>query len=121
MLLPDISTTTPIATFSLVSQRATSSLRSDAAQPVDEPRTLTVSHEVQTNGKVSTAVFLDDVGNVSSITNAMSSSVRVLLKFQYNPLEGRTDLDTVVPELITQLVEILESPNFVDKLMNKEH
>lgn len=119
-LAPDLSTTTPVATFSLVTTRANSSIRGDASQPLDEPRVLTVSHESSTNGKVSSAIMLDDAANVSSLGIANSSGVRVMVKIQYNPIEGRTDIEATVNELYAQLTQLLDAPT-INKLLNKEH
>lgn len=121
MFLPDLSTTVPVATFSLVSQRATSSLRADPAMPLEEPRTLTISHETQKNGRVASVIYIDDLQTVTSSSVLPTlSSVRLQLKLQYNPTEGRTDLDTVIPEIYAQLKEILTTANLT-KFLNKEH
>jgi hypothetical protein len=121
MLTPDLITITPASTFSLVSTRATSSLRNDITQPLDEPRVLTVSHDVQKNGRVSSVVYIDDTQNViSSSTLPIASGVRVQLKLQYNPAEGRTDIAVTLAEIYGQLKEILDAGNFA-KVLNKEH
>lgn len=121
MLSPDISTTTPVATYSLTSQRANSSLRSNAVRPLGEPRVLTVSHETQSNGRVNSVVYFDDVKNVIGTTGSTASSVRLQLKLQYNPTEGRTDIAATLTELYSSLKQILDSGTNLAKVLNKEH
>jgi hypothetical protein len=121
MLTSDLTTTTPVATFSAISTRATSTLRSDAAQPLDEPRIVTVSHETQKNGKVSSVIYIDDTKNVLSGVTVVPSLCRVQLKLQYNPLEGRVDIDATMAELYAQLTEIVSTGTNFDKILNKEH
>lgn len=108
-------------TFSLRTQRVNSSIRSDATQPLNEPNTLTISHDVAGSGRVSSAVMLDDVKVVQVGTSSpVADTVRVMLKVQYNPVSGRVDIDDDVNALIAELVAFLGTPANVVKLLNRE-
>lgn len=120
MYTPDI--TLEGQTYALQSQRTNSSVRSDASQPVSEPNTLTISHEKAKNGRVSSAVILDDTKIVSTAgaTIPVADTVKVLLKIQYNPVGGRIDNDTVVENLVAQIVAFASNASNIDKLLNQE-
>ena len=120
MYTPDITLGTQ--TYSLQAQRANSSVRSDASQPLSEPNTLTISHELAKSGRYSTAVMLDDTKIVSLVgaTTPVPDTVRTMFKLQYNPLAGRTDVDADITNAIAQLIVFLSDPTNVDKLLNKE-
>lgn len=117
MFTPDIVVGT--TTYSLRAQRMASSVRGDSTQPVSEPRLLTISHETAKNGKVSSIMMIDDTAVVSSGAVASSDTIRVLLKLQYNPLSGRTDIEATVNSAIDDLKALLIPAN-ITKLFNKE-
>lgn len=120
--------------FDLKSQRVNSSVRGDASEPVSEPNTLTISHENAKNGKVSSAIILDDVKLVTAAINtnltigpsaalssvSMPSAIRTMLKFQYNPLDGRDDIEAAVAVQAAQIVEFLGIPANIAKILNQE-
>lgn len=115
------SLTTTTSTYSTISVRPTSTFRGDAARPLDNPRTLTVSHDVAKSGRVSTVIYIDDNQMVSSAsTLPKTSNIRGQLKFSYNPVEGRTDIATDIAEIFAELKEIL-TPSNLTKILNKEH
>lgn len=52
-------------------------------------RKLTVSHTTAKSGVVNSVVYIDDKRTTDPLKNP--SNVRMQIKVQYNPLEGRTD------------------------------
>lgn len=117
----DSSLTTPTSTYSTISVRPTSTLRSDAARPLINPRTLTVSHDVAKSGRVSSVIYIDDIATVlSPDAQPKTSSIRGQLKISYNPVEGRTDIASDIAEIIEEIKTIL-SPANLTKILNKEH
>lgn len=106
-------------TYTLRAQRMSSSVRGDATQLVSEPRLLTISHETAKNGKVASVMMIDDTAVVSNGTTVSSDTIRILFKIQYNPLSGRTDIETVINSAIEELKELLSTEN-TTKLLNKE-
>jgi len=106
-------------TYSLRSQRMSSSLRGDATRTVSNPRLLTISHETAKNGKVSSVMMIDDTAVVTNGTSVVNDTIRVMVKLQYNPLVGRTDITTTIMAAIDELQALLVEAN-VTKLLNKE-
>jgi hypothetical protein len=109
-------------TFSLVTERPTSSLRADATAALDNPSLCNISHETAKNGKVSSVIYFDD-DKISTDANGIvtSSLVRTQFKVAYNPNEGRTDIETVIARQIVLLQAFLNGAGNVDKFVNKEH
>lgn len=108
-------------TYSLRSQRATSSVRSDATRSITAPKTVTISHEVAKSARVSSAVMIDDKVVVTSAAGVTSSdTIRALLKIQYNPYSGRTTTNADIKAAIADLVAFLGVTANVDKIINQE-
>lgn len=107
--------------YALRTQRASSSVRAEISQPVSEPRLLTISHENVKSGRVSSAVMLDDSKVVQIGASAPTlDTMRVMVKIQYNPLSGRTDIDAEIKAMITTLTTFLGVAGNVTKLLNQE-
>lgn len=106
--------------YDLVSQSPYRSMRSDATKPVNEPSTLTISHEVAKNGRRSSVVILDDNAVINSGTLITKDSIKAQFKIQFNPYSGRTDIEATISELITELTAFLAVPANVDKFLNLE-
>lgn len=120
MFLPDITINTNV--YSLQSQRTLSSVRSDSARSVSEPKLLTISHEIIKSGRIATAVMVDDT-KIVSLPGAVvptSDTVRAFVKIQYNPLMGRLTLEADIAAAIADVVAFLSDPTYVDKLLNRE-
>jgi hypothetical protein len=124
MFLPDIALTDGTAdqTFSLVTQRASSSLRSDPLRDVTTPRFLTIAHEKQTNGKVNSVVYIDSNFAVPSGTVGYEvyDTIRLQLKLSRNPLSGRSDLATEPAVLRAMLVDFINDAALWAKFLNQE-
>lgn len=118
MFSPDILIGTD--TFSRTITRPTSSVYSDNNQPLTNPRTLQISHETAKSARVSTAVILDDTQTVTIGNTTSPDNVRVLLKVNYNPLGGRSNLTGVVKEAIAELLAFAQVESNITKLLNKE-
>jgi hypothetical protein len=118
MFTPDITLNTK--TYSLTSQRTASSLRSDASQPVAEPRTITISHENVKSGRRNSVIILEDVVTINSGTTIANDSLKVMFKLSYNPFSGRTTTEADIAAFITELVEFINTPANVAKLLNQE-
>jgi hypothetical protein len=119
MYTPDITLDT--RTYSLKSQRTASSVRSDASAPVSEPNLLTISHETAKNGRVSSVIILEDQAVITSVsTTPLVDSIKCQFKLQYNPLVGRTDVETVILDLIAKLSAGINDSAFIDKFLNQE-
>lgn len=111
-------------TYSLITQRPSSSVRSDAAQDLTNPHLLTLSHESNRNGQVSSVAIFDigaalpcdnTCGTAGSISNA-----RAMFKIQYNPTEGNADLDIQLTSAIQSLLAWMGDSTNMDKFRNKE-
>lgn len=127
MFTPDIALNDGTAdnTFSLVSQRTMSSLRSDPSRDVTTPRLLTIAHEVGKDGKISSVVYLDS-NAVSTCTSTCSTdqakydTIRAQFKLVRNPLSGRTDLATEPEILRTMLIDLINDAALWAKFLNQE-
>lgn len=103
--------------FDAAVKSSTSTVRTVAGEPLDQPRALTISHETtKDKRRVNTAVMLDrsvlDTGDSITIGNA-----RLLFKISYDVEQiTATDLE----EMRAQMVEFLSASNLT-KLLNKEH
>ena len=119
MLNQDITLGTSV--YSLITQRATSSLRSDASRALDLPVSLTVAHETASSGRISSAAYLDSDEVVEDANGVPSTdTVRVMLKLQYNPLSGRTTTETELLRLRDQVIAFISDATNWDKMLNKE-
>lgn len=107
-------------TFEKKVQRPMSSVYIDTDQTLDNPRSLTISHEVAKSGRVSTAVMLDDTKSIVLANSIVADNTRVLIKLSYNPLGGRASLDTVVRAALADLVGFLSDTANIDKLLTQE-
>lgn len=116
----DANIVTLTSTYNLTTTRPTSSIRSDSAKPLDNPRVMTVSHDIAKSGRVSSVVYIDDTLTTVVAGVASSSNVRVQLKLSYNPLEGRTDIASDIAVIYAELKEFLTPANLT-KILNKEH
>lgn len=113
------------ASYSTTVSRPTSTVRNDGTQPIDEPISLTVSHETAKNGKVNSVVYIDIIEKVPcdsacQLTPGVSG-VRGQFKLSYNPLEGAADLAANTALAIDQIKLFLSDTALVAKLLNKEH
>lgn len=106
--------------FSLAAQRTQSSLRRVSTRPVSAPLELNIAHETAKSGRVSTAVYIDDVAVVQvGSSAAVKDTVRVLVKLQYNPMSGRTTTNADIKSAVADIVSFLSTAN-IDKLLNQE-
>lgn len=108
--------------FDLRSKNGSRSVRADGTAPLGTDDLLTISHETNKQGLVSSAVFRDNVVPTPCETTcgAGSANVRALFKVQYNPTLGITDLEVEVAAVIADLVAFLGTQANVDKLLNQE-
>lgn len=106
--------------YDLISQMPYRSTRSVAGKPVNEPSTLTISHEVAKNGRRSSVVILDDNAVINSGTLVTKDSIKAQFKVQFNPYSGRADIETTIGDLITELTAFLAVPANIDKFLNLE-
>lgn len=124
MFTPDIALTdgTVDQTYSLVTQRATSSLRSDPLRDVTTPRFLTISHEKQANGKINSVVYIDSNAAIpSGVTGyEVYDTIRLQLKLSRNPLSGRSDTLTEPAVLRAALVDFVNDAALWTKFLNQE-
>jgi hypothetical protein len=79
-------------------------------------RKLTVSHTTSKSGQVSTVAYIDDKQSTDPLKTP--SNIRVQVKFQYNPLEGRTDTLAAINSLKADLDAFITSN--LGSLLNKE-
>lgn len=122
MYTPDITIGTDI--FSLITQRASSSVRQDGAKDLTNPCTLSISHETAKNGKISSVVILDSEEvipcNDACSTVPLSDNIRLQMKLQYNPSSGRLLIDTEIARLQVQMLAFISDATNWSKLLNKE-
>lgn len=110
--------------YALSVQRQNGSVRSVASRALTEPLTLTISHEVAKNGKVSSVVIVEDSKLVpmdASCSNTpILDPVKAMFKIQYNPNVGRTDLDAAVLAVRDALDAFVSDNTIYDKFINRE-
>jgi len=106
--------------YDLVSSAPYRTVRSDASQPIAEPSTLTISHEVAKNGRRSSVVILDDIAVINSGTSITKDSIKAQFKLQFNPYSGRAVFETTINSLIGQLTAFVSVPANIDKFLNLE-
>ena len=111
-------------TYNLISQRTTSSVRSDASTGLANPNTLTISHETNKAGRVSSVIILDSE-EVVACQDACSTAptldnIRMMMKIQYNPLSGRIGIDTELERLRVLLSTFTADAASWAKFINKE-
>lgn len=117
--------TLSVDTYSVITQRANSTVRSNPTATTVNPEYLTVSHEIAKSGKVSSAVMLDDLTSVPcndtcQLTPGIST-VRAMFKLQYNPNEGDPDIEGAITDVITKLNAFLADSTLITKFRNREH
>lgn len=106
--------------YDLVSQSPYRSMRSNSAKPVNEPETLTISHETAKSGTRSSVLILDDVAVLNTTNSIIKDSIRTQFKIQFKPYSGRADIEAVIAAQIAQLQAFLEVPANIDKFLNLE-
>lgn len=104
--------------FDKVSSANYSTVRRDSAQPLDQPRALTISHEMTKDQKhQNTAIMLDrstlDAGDSVTIGNS-----RVLLKISFD--NEQIDLASI-QEDVDEVCELAQAAGNLAKLANREH
>lgn len=111
-------------TYDLTTQRANSSLRSDASTGLDNPNLMTVSHDTASNGKVSSVIIFDSEEvipcNDTCVTSPQSDNIRVMMKIQYNPTSGRAAIATEIDRLRVLLDTFTSDATNWGKFINKE-
>jgi hypothetical protein len=118
-----IASTVP-TTYSIVTERASSSLYSDPSQPLAEPKVLTISHETDKSGRVSSVVYIDDIASLVNTTvgaPAVVDTVKCQFKLMYNPTLGRATLEADLAQLREELTVFVSDSTNWTKLLNKEH
>lgn len=111
--------------YSLKTQRATSAVRGDSARDLDKPVTLTISHESQKSGKVSSAAMFDSAEVLPCDANACTvepttDNIRVMLKIVHNPLSGRLNVETELSRLKADLTALMADADFWTRFLNQE-
>lgn len=106
--------------FAKQSVRPLSATYSDNNQTLNNPRTLTISHEVGKSGQVSSAVILDDTATVPVGNTLVTDRIRVLYKIQYNPMMGRADLAAAIKAASNHLVSFVSDETNQNRILNKE-
>lgn len=105
--------------------KPTSTIRGDASREIEDPAILTVSHETGKNGRVSSVMIIDDSAlvpcNDACSTTPGISNVRGMIKLQYDPTDGRANLDTVLMVVLAELMALLADSALMTKFRNKEH
>lgn len=120
MLPNDITVNTH--TYALQTQRTNSSIRGNAAKPLDNPETLSISHEVLKSGRINSVIMLDNdrkVTKTGTCSTPSSDTIKVQFKISYNPLGGRDDVEATLIDLKASLIAFLASDNY-DRFLNKE-
>ena len=112
-------------TYSRTSTRATSGTFHDATAALTAPQSIFVGHEVAKTGRVSSVVQFDnsmvvDTSSTACCGDLESDLVRVQVKLMYNPIKGRTDIDTKILELRDDAVAFISDAGNWAKLLNKE-
>lgn len=106
--------------YELVSQNPYRSMRSNSAKPVNEPQTLTISHETTKTGTRSSVLIFEDVGVINTTASIVKDSIKTQFKLQFKPYSGRADIENVINAQIASLQEFLAVPANIDKFINQE-
>lgn len=106
--------------FAKQSVRPLSATYADNNQQLNNPRTLTISHEVGKSGQVSTAIILDDVLSIPIGNSLVNDRIRVLHKIQYNPFGGRPGLAEAIRASVRDLANFVCDDENLSKILNKE-
>lgn len=120
MLSNDITINTH--TYALQTQRVNSSIRGNAAKPLDNPETMSIAHEVLKSGRVNSVLMFDNdrkVAPTSTCSTGSSDTIKVQFKISYNPLGGRDDVEATLSDLKASLVAFLASDDY-GRFLNKE-
>jgi hypothetical protein len=111
--------------YSTTSVKSNSTIRKNGARPIEDPALFTVSHEVAKSGRINSVMIIDDTVMVPCNDTCQVvpgvSSIKGLVKFSYNPKEGRTDLRTSLETIAAELISMLESQTRMDQFFNLEH
>jgi hypothetical protein len=111
--------------YSTTSVKSNSTIRKDGARPIEDPALLTISHETAKSGRVNSVMIIDDTVMVPCNDTCQIvpgvSSIKGLVKFSYNPKEGRTDLRTSLDSIVAQLTAMLGNQTLMDQFFNLEH
>lgn len=120
MLPQDITKNT--RTYTLVTSRANSSVRSDNARPLETPRTLENQSETLKSGKVNllTRLNSDEVLIGTCPSENVTDRISAQLKLSFNPTSGRTGIEAELGILIEDLVAIASDPVLLAQIINKE-
>lgn len=113
--------------FALVQLRPQSSLRRDAASPVNAANDLTISHETAKSGLVSSVILRDHNSTVSCDTSCdalpISGRIRAQFKISYNPslyTKDGTDITAELDDVISDLIAFVSDTNNIIRILNQE-
>lgn len=114
-----------LQTYALSTQRPTSSVRRDNAQPLDEPVSLSIAHEKSNNGRVSSVVAFDSsvvlaCGTDCSTTAPVTDSIKLHTKLVYNPESGRTTPGVEIERLRQQMLVFVADETLWARFINQE-
>lgn len=107
-------------TFDKQSVRPLSATYADNNQALNNPRILSISHEVGKSGQVSSAVILDDSLAIPIGNTMVTDKVRALFKIQYNPMMGRAELAAAIKTAVADLISFVGADANLAKILNKE-
>lgn len=118
MLQNNIPLAASAATVDKIYAQATRSKFSDENRALLNPLTLEIAHGVSKDGTVSTVVIANDDQLVVGRELEGPKRVKVQIKFMYDPLGGRTDIESTIANLITDLASVTNGN--LPSLLNKE-
>ena len=104
--------------YDAVKKFPTSTVRSDATRDLDQPQTITVSHEETRDGKRRNSVILLDKVVLDAGDLVTLGTARLQFKASFDK-QQITFADLL--EMKDQMVELLNSPDFFTKFSNQEH
>lgn len=110
-------------TYQTTQSYPTSTIRSEGSSGVNVNDLMTVSHEkIKSSGKVSSVLIFDHT-IVPTATDVCTSesSIRALLKVQFDPLDGRTTTEADITTLLEQIAAFIAVPDNVSRFLNQEH
>lgn len=111
--------------YSLTVQRPTSSVRSVASLPTGKDEILQISHETSKDGRRSSVFILEDNVVLECDANACSpkstrSTCKLMLKLQYNPLDGNSNQAAAIADLRAQMQLLIDDNTLWPKFLNLE-
>lgn len=110
--------------YERILQRQSSAVYKDASTALTESKTITIAHDTQKDGRISSVVIFGDDNQIgcSAETNyvPLTDSKKAQLKLMYNPANGSATLDAEIDELFVRILSFFSDVSNKAKIKNQE-